>query len=291
MSEAVSFAVPRQDVTAMLNLVAQTAELPPDPIVRRRCLLAGLCRIMKAAVGLAYTCSFETAAQHLRIISAVQIGLSKELQPLLEDYFATGLPPDPQRHALIAETQTVSTWRRCELVDDETWYASAHFTALRQPLGLADSICTARRLQLGPASFCILELCRGTDQPSFTETDRWMVHAVWQSGCRLHTVCGKAGGNSPVPPLPPRLQTVLPLLAEGHSEKQIARQLDLSRHTVHSYIKLIYKSLGVTTRAELASKWAGVRHGDVLNVAECDRLCPPSDAKCLGAAGLTTETI
>lgn len=51
--------------------------------------------------------------------------------------------------------------------------------------------------------------------------------------------------------LPPRVRPVLKLLLRGYSEKQVASELKLSQHTVHEYVKLVYKRFGVNSRAEL----------------------------------------
>ena len=55
--------------------------------------------------------------------------------------------------------------------------------------------------------------------------------------------------------LSPRLQETLHFLLTGKSEKQIATELGLSKHTVHSYVKALYKHFGVTSRAELLARW------------------------------------
>jgi DNA-binding CsgD family transcriptional regulator len=44
---------------------------------------------------------------------------------------------------------------------------------------------------------------------------------------------------------------VLALLADGHSEKQVARDLGISPHTVHGHVKALHRRLGVSSRAEL----------------------------------------
>lgn len=44
---------------------------------------------------------------------------------------------------------------------------------------------------------------------------------------------------------------VLDLLVGGLSEKETAIRLDISRHTVHNHVKVIYRRFDVTTRAEL----------------------------------------
>jgi DNA-binding CsgD family transcriptional regulator len=59
----------------------------------------------------------------------------------------------------------------------------------------------------------------------------------------------------PAEPLSPRQRQTLELLLTGHAEKQIAARLDISRHTVHVYVKSLYKSFGVCSRAELLARW------------------------------------
>lgn len=52
---------------------------------------------------------------------------------------------------------------------------------------------------------------------------------------------------------------VLGLLARGLSNKQIARELGISEHTVKFHISSLYSKLGVGNRAEAVSR--GARHG------------------------------
>jgi len=44
---------------------------------------------------------------------------------------------------------------------------------------------------------------------------------------------------------------VFDLLMQGLLEKQVARDLGISRHTVHNHIRVIYRAFGVHSRAEL----------------------------------------
>jgi len=63
-------------------------------------------------------------------------------------------------------------------------------------------------------------------------------------------------GTGPDPrSLPPRVRPVLGLLLAGLSEKQAADALGLSRHTVHQYVKTLYKLLRVNSRARLMALW------------------------------------
>ena len=54
--------------------------------------------------------------------------------------------------------------------------------------------------------------------------------------------------------LPPRLQQTLDELLVGSSEKQIATKLELSRHTIHNYVKALHQRFGVSSRGELLAK-------------------------------------
>ena len=58
-----------------------------------------------------------------------------------------------------------------------------------------------------------------------------------------------------LPHLGRRQQQTLQLLLGGLPEKQIATKLELSRHTVHMYVKQLYRAFNVTSRAELLSKF------------------------------------
>ncbi len=51
--------------------------------------------------------------------------------------------------------------------------------------------------------------------------------------------------------LPPRVGQTLKYLLTGDSEKQVALRLNLSPHTVHVYVKKLYRHFKVSSRAEL----------------------------------------
>ena len=67
-------------------------------------------------------------------------------------------------------------------------------------------------------------------------------------------------GSSPQPDqgrLPLRLRRTLGHLLRGESEKEIARTLGLSQHTVHEYVGQLYRHFNVRSRAELMALWVG----------------------------------
>ena len=67
-----------------------------------------------------------------------------------------------------------------------------------------------------------------------------------------------AGGpydSKPFASLSPRTRQTLELLLAGDSEKEIAGRLRLSPHTVHVYVKSLYRQFDVCSRGELCAKF------------------------------------
>ena len=86
--------------------------------------------------------------------------------------------------------------------------------------------------------------------PPFTPRDAAVVHLVHGAVDWLYRpyLDGAAGGLAGVPD---REREALHGLLAGESEKQLARRLGRSPHTVHSWVKNLYRRFGVTSRAEL----------------------------------------
>jgi DNA-binding CsgD family transcriptional regulator len=55
--------------------------------------------------------------------------------------------------------------------------------------------------------------------------------------------------------LSPRMRETLNCLLTGDSEKQAAAKLGVSQHTVHVYVKQLYRKFDVNSRGELLAKW------------------------------------
>jgi DNA-binding CsgD family transcriptional regulator len=68
--------------------------------------------------------------------------------------------------------------------------------------------------------------------------------------------------------LSPRMRQTLQLLIEGDSERQIALKLKISPHTVHVYVKQLYKRYDASSRGELLSRFI---HGRVDGAADARR--------------------
>lgn len=80
--------------------------------------------------------------------------------------------------------------------------------------------------------------------------------------------------------LTPREQQVVALVSEGLSNREAARELKLSEHTVKKYLFRIFDKLGISSRVELVLY--AVNHGDPRQAERLAaiRRAPPSRAEC-----------
>jgi DNA-binding NarL/FixJ family response regulator len=69
----------------------------------------------------------------------------------------------------------------------------------------------------------------------------------------------RAAGEASTAPLTPRESEILSALGEGMSNKEVARALGISAHTVKFHLETIFRKLEVTSRAEAVAK--GLRRG------------------------------
>jgi DNA-binding CsgD family transcriptional regulator len=138
--------------------------------------------------------------------------------------------------------------RRSALVDENVYRKMTFFEAVATPLGQWDSIQSLIRHEPN-LDFTIMSVYRSTS-PAFTQAAERLLLTVhsemaWVLGDERSTPEALMHGLAD-----PERETLDKLL-KGRSEKEVAAELGRSVHTVHSYVKRIYRRLGVTSRAEL----------------------------------------
>jgi len=166
--------------------------------------------------------------------------------------------------------------------------------SLNQPTDISETVMTLRRLHLSHPEIpkvLLVDTC-----------DRELVLSAFRSGargifpitdanlrllckCLLRVAAGQIWANteqlnyvmdliSEVPALrvlnssgssllTPREEQVVALVAEGLGNREIARELDLSAHTVKKYLYRVFEKLGISTRVELVLY--AVNNGDPRN--------------------------
>lgn len=99
-----------------------------------------------------------------------------------------------------------------------------------------------------------LGLHRSNHKEMFTSSQHRLARLLHVELGRLWRKDALSKAKDPTVDLPPRLAQTLGELLNGSSEKQIALKLDLSRHTIHNYVKALHQRFQVSSRGELLAK-------------------------------------
>jgi DNA-binding CsgD family transcriptional regulator len=170
------------------------------------------------------------------------------MQPFLQH--GTSFDPALARLSTLRSTGGVVTRRRRDLVEDPAWYdGSAHADHLRA-IGIDDGVFSA--LELGAPDFIMgLALRRARGERPFSAEDASLLHLC---SLEVEAFVGSSAERAERA-IPRRQRQTLNLLLEGASEKEIAYSLGVSTHTVHTYVKALYKTHGVRSRGELLAQY------------------------------------
>lgn len=149
-----------------------------------------------------------------------------------------------ERASTIASTGAIV--RACDAVFDAP--AWAPYVPLLRDAGLRDPTIAST---LADGSHLLLH--RPVDQPPLSEEDANLVRLfLGERSRRVRAFDLPAGAR--LEELTPRLRVTLGWLLRGAAEKEIASHLGLSVHTVHQYVKALYRVHGVSSRPQLMAR-------------------------------------
>jgi DNA-binding CsgD family transcriptional regulator len=251
------------DVRALLRLLGEVRELGESPAEWRSHLaaeLSELCgaravvsaelavraRLSQDEQAAARSGSCQTAAAPLVLVHA---GVDNDAEQFLHDVIWYDHAADETLRGLLPLYGTTFVRSRAELADDRAWYGSELSAERFRPHDCDDFIMAMCAVP-GGRVICSLELFRPWGKPGFTERERLIVQLVQEELSRDFRASVRAQGLSP------RQRQVLALLQRGLGEKQVAAELGVSQHTVHDYVKALYRAHAVRSRSELLAKLA-----------------------------------
>lgn len=245
--------VSARDALRLMRVVGEISELARDPGERRRHLIERLCHVVGAQVGIFGDCvNFRADAVpgFVRSTEGGWLGAAERRAYLA--YLADGAATDPAVWPLIQKKGGVVTCVRRELVNDQDWYGSRHVGEYRRAAHVDDCIYSMCRTDAkGTVQLIGLHRPWGDANP-FTERDRLLVQLVHRAVSKqLRSPPSHTEPDPRMVPLPPRLKQVLDRLLSGDGEKQAAKKLSLSPHTINDYVKELYRRFHVNTRSEL----------------------------------------
>jgi DNA-binding CsgD family transcriptional regulator len=237
------------------RLIGECTELGADSLAWRRHWLDGLCRLSGARIGLALEL-FEPLAPTEQGDQSLLLGGAETWQwRLWQRYlrFSACRREDPfHLHFFRHFNGALLTRRRDAIVSPTLWYGSLHYHEFVRPSGLDDRIASAVRLPGGAhAAVQLFILQRAASDGPYPSQASRLIRLLHHE---LFGLLGRRLLMQPehTPPvLPPRLLQILACLLEGYSDKQIARRLGISHHTVNHHIQRLYRLFGVHARGEL----------------------------------------
>jgi DNA-binding CsgD family transcriptional regulator len=247
-------------VRSLLRLMGELTELPTLP-ERKHHFVVGLGRILHSPeVALVLDEDFRPGGRgRVTDFATSATDDSLRVHARYRPYFEEGACFDPglvQMMALTAAGGSV-TRRRREIVADRQWYEGGLFSEFIRSLHLDDAVFSCHALpQRGHVRGIAAR--RAARDREFTAEERNLVHLC---SLELEAFIGPTALPVEVDQagLSNRERDTLALLLQGLSEKQVARQLGLSPHTVHVYVKSLYQAFGVHSRAELLARFVGKR--------------------------------
>ncbi|MGA2499643.1 MAG: LuxR C-terminal-related transcriptional regulator [Tepidisphaeraceae bacterium] len=237
-----------RDVRAIFRLVGELRELGADPNIWRPHMLASLRRIVAAQVVVSSEIHFRATGKPnvMRVVDSGwgcdEAGGTWQIHTEREDerpetYWLSVW--QPAHWTVPGQTETNDAL--IPVVPQKKVYGGTAFILSQIPLphlGTVD--------QLG--------LHRAWGDEAFTRAQHRLVRLLHLELGRLWSVDALRKAKDPHNDLPPRLSQTLALLLEGCSEKEIAGRLELSKHTIHNYVKALHQRFDVSSRGELLAK-------------------------------------
>lgn len=259
MSDEPPIVLDENQVRAIVRLLADA--LTPDdgrtPKIRR--LMDGLARMVSADGWLFFRSRLDPQGKEPANIDYTYGG-AFDHQSLAEyaDYSFQVYeePPEfPKLKALIMAGDHF-TLSRPALVPDVLW-RSGRFDRHIQRMGLdAFMYSTVPLTQRNGAPLCSTALLfRKPGRPDFDPVEARIVHWVVSECGSLHREGLDIEHIEELATLTPRQRTVLVLLMDGLTQKQMADRLCLSTHTIGDYVKAVYRHFKVNSRAELMRRF------------------------------------
>jgi DNA-binding CsgD family transcriptional regulator len=239
------------EMLELLKLANRLHELPASPIVRHEHMLRELCAMTGATAGMSAlldTPPHEAA----NIVFLVHHGLEDAQQQWSLNRYLRALDAPLSAPAPLMRLLESRSWHPPLRLNGDEDEILRDARELCRPLNLGSAIVSTLSIT-STRLISVLTLHRPLSDPQpFSPRQRRLVQL-------FHSEIGWTFRvQSPAEPaetsrLSPRQQQTLRHLLAGESEKQIAQKLSRSPHTVHTYVKAIYRNFRVSSRGELLS--------------------------------------
>ncbi len=183
-------------------------------------------------------------------LPAAPVGASIGLSPLVP-------MPEYQVRPLLKVRDRVGA--RGQWISDGTWMSSGYGT-LRAAAGVGEFVRADWTVEGHARVIAQVDLDPGVSgaQLALAVETLGSMRALLLAGAREAIVEPRLRRAALMERVPRAARAAVPLLVAGKTEREIAKLLHKSGHTVHDYVKCVYHALRVGTRYELLRLWLGI---------------------------------
>lgn len=243
-------------VREVLELVDELASLPLDSNDRDARMIDRLTAIVGGAIG-GVGSTHRAANTNTPLWDVRTSGLTDAMATAIsEPYVAKGTFSNPMVPSLYLRMQgTASSYcagSTRQLVDRAQWYGSDYYNGTLRKFGFDEHLLAIRYLPKRGAQFIGFMRERGDSEFGIVEV-RLLEFFMERVDAHERALDAYLAG------LTPRQVETYDAMMQGLSEKEIADRMQVSTHTVHSYVKAIYRMFCVRSRAELMAHRSAFR--------------------------------
>jgi DNA-binding CsgD family transcriptional regulator len=236
------------DVVRIYRLIHQLCEMGADASLWRQRMMAEVEELIDATMSVCY--AMHSSLDPADIGPKTVLYIERGTNAAWARYLARGdVTRDPMTPHIMARFGTNFCVMREDFIDDATWYASDYYRDVRVPSDMDSTIYS----QVGikePSVIDGISFCRKIGQPRFSPRDVALVRFLHQELALLWNRQDPVG----IHVLPARQREVLGGIRRGETRKEIAKNMGVSEHTVHSYEKALYERAGVSSRGALLAR-------------------------------------
>jgi DNA-binding CsgD family transcriptional regulator len=251
--ESESF-VDEHDVRGMVRLLGEVAANHNNHAAKKRQLMEGLCRLVGADYWVWSVSASRGQGEQPVYLNALNGGFEPEQFGRL-----TKAIDHPDMKALtapfvaeLAKKRTHLTRRFLQTYPDEALPAESILN-LWKDAGIGAIMLSFR--PLGEKQMSAITLYRRLGRPLFDAREARIAHIVLTEVPRLHAEGWPQDCDATLPGLSPRPRTVLNLLLQGLSRKEIATSIGVTEGTVNDYVKVVYKRFRVQSQSQLMNRF------------------------------------
>lgn len=250
------------DVSSVIRLVREVADLWDDPPAWREHLLVGACHLVDGHVGIMLEDDISAAPGYFGNLEVTSVvGLSPSMRTLVQpaiSQMSQRQYGDVSENVMAGldqlwdqmQSQGWVTTAGNQIADEVSYRSSPFYQTFRRQIDCDDFIVSIRVVDF-PRRPEGLMVDRPHGAPPFGSREVALLKLLHDEvapliGVRLTTEAHLSRDG-----LSRRLRETLSLLLEGYSEKQVAAELKLATRTVHDYVTTLYEHFHVSSRAEL----------------------------------------